>query len=142
MFVTSPFTQPAVVAAALGFSKGDCVQAAPPEGGDGGGSPQLLGKMPLRLAFPEVAVRWRRKDPVEVSAAGARKQHTWAPHVVRQLHRCRVSRLLTSPGWVRHHRAQRPPLAARAQHGLLQPAHEVGCVCSSRSAGAEPASLV
>ena len=99
MFVTSPFTQPAVMQAAMRFNKADCVQPRPaPEaassssssskaGGSGhaareGGAgehaqqqqqqqqqqppPPLLGKMPLRLAFPEVPTCWRGKDPIEV----------------------------------------------------------------------------
>ncbi|KXZ56138.1 hypothetical protein GPECTOR_1g117 [Gonium pectorale] len=57
MFVTSPFTQPGVVAASLQLSKADCVQTV-----DGAS----LGKMPLRTLFPEVTSCMRRKDPIEV----------------------------------------------------------------------------
>ena len=92
LFVTSPFTQPAVVEAATHFGKADCVQPrlvdatqqqqqpaeqqlaeqqrqqpdepceAPPP------PPPLLGKLPLRHAFPELPgeQRWRGKDPIEV----------------------------------------------------------------------------
>jgi len=99
LFVASPFTQPAVVQAAMQFRKADCVQPRPAEENDGSGTgtgtdssmssniassgsktstngqeqqpqqagqPPLLGKMPLRLAFPEVPVRWRGKIPIEV----------------------------------------------------------------------------
>ncbi|EFN59524.1 hypothetical protein CHLNCDRAFT_138177 [Chlorella variabilis] len=68
IFVASPFTQPAVVQAAMQFTKDDCVQPCPPHALAQGSSSssssaeasgvaaqqQLLGKMPLRLAFPEV----------------------------------------------------------------------------------------
>ncbi|PRW58602.1 MFS general substrate transporter [Chlorella sorokiniana] len=98
LFVTSPFTQPAVVQAAMWFNKADCVQPRPaagessssgasgasgagasavaaPNGSGGGSTPEqqeqqqplpLLGKMPLRLAFPKVPTCWRGKDPIEV----------------------------------------------------------------------------
>lgn len=80
IFVASPFTQPAVVQAAMQFTKDDCVQPCPPHALAQGSSSssssaeasgvaaqqQLLGKMPLRLAFPEVPTGWRGKDPIEV----------------------------------------------------------------------------
>jgi hypothetical protein len=74
LFVTSPFTQPAVIQAAMQFNKADCVQPQPSSGGLGsglvaGGTAPLLGKMPLRLAFPEVPTCWRGKDPIEVRSA-------------------------------------------------------------------------
>lgn len=70
MFVTSPYTQPAVVQAAMQFSKAECVQPRPASSTTGAGSADtqtaLLGKVPLRLAFPEVPTCWRGKDPIEV----------------------------------------------------------------------------
>jgi len=90
LFVASPFNQPAVVQAAMQFTKADCVQPRPAQGvctssnscGNGDVQqkvdaskapeqqqqqpPPLLGKMPLRLAFPEVPTCWRGKDPIEV----------------------------------------------------------------------------
>jgi hypothetical protein len=152
VFVTSPFTQPAVVGAAMGFSKADCVQARPAEGGASSSAPQLLGKMPLRLACPEVPVRWRRKDPIEVRGVpgggipgrvGGVPDEQGALQVQRKepcspSSKCRASAALLPrtprpAGWVRHHGAQRSPLAARARHRILQHAHQVGCInCSAK----------
>eukprot|EP00951_Prasinocladus_malaysianus_P004955 scaffold35204_cov42-Prasinocladus_malaysianus.AAC.1 len=39
------------------MDKSDCIQ---PHAG------QLLGKIPLRLAFPHVVSTWRTKDPIEI----------------------------------------------------------------------------
>ncbi|KAL4431231.1 hypothetical protein ABPG75_006487 [Micractinium tetrahymenae] len=102
LFVASPFNQPAVIQAAMQFSKADCVQLRPAGAGTGAcpqreqhehkqqdtvqqednmqgqqaqqqaqpepgpSPPPLLGKMPLRLAFPEGPTCWRGKDPIEV----------------------------------------------------------------------------
>lgn len=60
--VASPFLHPSVVAAALRLSKSDCV-------GERGG--QRFGKLPLRLACPEVPSCWRAKDPIEVGVLAA-----------------------------------------------------------------------
>jgi hypothetical protein len=55
--VASPFTQPAVIQKALTLTKAECV-------GERDGT--TMGKLPLRLAFPEVPTCWRVKDPIEV----------------------------------------------------------------------------
>ncbi|KAK9814684.1 hypothetical protein WJX72_009768 [[Myrmecia] bisecta] len=55
--VSSPYLDEAVIKHALSLTKADCV--AEHEG-------QLLGKMALRAAFPEVTSCWRSKDPIEV----------------------------------------------------------------------------
>ncbi|GFR41426.1 hypothetical protein Agub_g2113, partial [Astrephomene gubernaculifera] len=57
VFVTSPFTQPGVKAAALRLGKGECVREV---------NGQTLGKIPLRELFPTVTSCMRRKDPIEV----------------------------------------------------------------------------
>ncbi|KAI3433330.1 hypothetical protein D9Q98_003148 [Chlorella vulgaris] len=85
LFVTSPFTQPAVIQAAMQFNKADCVQPQPSSGGLGsglvaGGTAPLLGKMPLRLAFPEVPTCWRGKDPIEVGCGTTElSDRPWLP---------------------------------------------------------------
>ncbi|HYY47100.1 MAG TPA: asparagine synthase-related protein [Thermoplasmata archaeon] len=60
--VRTPYTAPEVVAFAAGLRKGDKVGVH--EG-------VRVGKYILRLAFPEVEARWRRKDPIEVGSGSA-----------------------------------------------------------------------
>lgn len=93
----------------MGFGKADCVQPRPPgagagprkqheaqqqgqQPGHGALPPALLGKVPLRLAFPEVPTCWRGKDPIEVGTwrgAAAASRHNPAGQDACVHGRCR-----------------------------------------------------
>ena len=60
--VRTPYTDADIVAFAIGLRKADKVGVH--EG-------VRMGKYVLRLAFPEVETRWRRKDPIEVGSGSA-----------------------------------------------------------------------
>jgi len=70
--VRIPFMDPALVEFALGLEKDDKVNE-----NDG----VRHGKYLLRLAFPDLENRWRRKDPIEVGSGATRLPAYWAARI-------------------------------------------------------------
>lgn len=57
MFITSPYLSKSLIKHALSLRREHCIQQE--------GERESVGKLVLRVAFPNVTSAWRRKDPIE-----------------------------------------------------------------------------